>query len=290
MSKRPMTRRTFLKRSLFGLTALLGGAIWTGYHAYAQAPFRWQSKTIEVSVPQLPNVWNGLRIFHFSDTHFGFHYNLSDFDEIANHVMQAQADLIVFTGDLLHPDCTELEAIGEQFKTFSAPLGKFAVLGNHDYFYGRQSIIDLMNRSGFEVLVNSHQELSYNGQSLLIAGVDDQTYGEPNIERTLADVKPSLLNAGESFRLLLSHSPDYADVAKNTPMHLQLSGHSHGGQVRLPWIGHLIAPLHGRKYVDGLYSWKDSGMQLFTNRGIGTSRLPLRLLCPPEVNLIIIRS
>ncbi len=104
--------------------------------------------------------------------------------------------------------------------------------------------------------------------------------GKPDLEVALQSAKP------DEFVLLLSHAPDFADVAVRHPVDLQLSGHSHGGQVRLPLIGNTSAlPLYGRKYVDGLYTLGGGKLQVYTNRGIGVSVFPVRFLCRPELTV-----
>lgn len=280
-----------MKRSVWGLMAMLGATVYGGYHAYAEAPYDWQTKTVEIRLRALPEALDGLKIAHFSDTHFGYHFDVAHFVPIAEQLRNFQADLMMFTGDLFHPDCVERQQTIRLLQTLKAPLGQYAVLGNHDYFYGKKKILQYFRDAGFTLLLNEQRTIRHQGVDLRIAGVDDQTYGWPDLSEALLNGAAPRTATDPLFTVLLSHAPDFADVARAhaEPVHLQLSGHSHGGQIRFPGIGHLAAPLHGRKYVDGLFRWPDSETVLFTNRGIGTSRVPLRLFCPPEINLLILR-
>jgi predicted MPP superfamily phosphohydrolase len=289
LAREPITRRSFLKRSVWGLLGVLGATMYGGYHAYAEAPFAWQSNTVDIRLATLPKALDGLRIAHFSDTHFGYHFDVAHFLPIAEQLRNFKADIMIFTGDMFHPDCVERQQIIRLLQSLQAPLGQFAVLGNHDYFYGKKKILSYFRESGFTLLLNEHRLIQHHGVDIRLAGVDDQTYGWPDLQSALLIGAEPRTKPAVPFTILLSHAPDFADEARKHPVHLQLSGHSHGGQIRIPGIGHLGAPLHGRKYVDGLFRWPDSELVLFTNRGIGTSRVPLRMYCPPEINLLILR-
>lgn len=128
---------------------------------------------------------------------------------------------------------------------------------------------------------NSRYEVVQKGtNSLILAGVDDQMEGKPDIHSALKRT------SSNRCTLLLSHCPDYADEIKELPIDLQLSGHSHGGQIRFPLLGELSTPPYAQKYVQGLYQISDSALQVYTNRGIGTTILPIRFLCRPELTVI----
>ena len=294
MSRRNVSRRSFLKSALYTLLGLAGTVTFGGYYGYAREPFNWQSRTIELEWPQLPRELDGLKITHFSDTHFGYHYETHHFVDVLRKIEGDEPDIIVFTGDLFHQNCEDKSQVVELLSKLRAPLGKFAVLGNHDYFFGPSIIRTFLKDSGFELLTNEQRKLERNGASFLLAGIDDQTYGYPDLDKALAlhsdNTASWRAQKPSEFTILLSHTPDFADISRQYPIHLQLSGHSHGGQIRFPGFGPLYGPKHGRKYVDGVYTWADSDMKLFTNRGLGTSRVPLRLFCPPEINLLVLRK
>jgi predicted MPP superfamily phosphohydrolase len=111
-----------------------------------------------------------------------------------------------------------------------------------------------------------------------VAGVDDILYGNPNMEKALDGIPEN------QFKILLAHEPDYADAASKYPVDLQLSSHSHGGQIRFPFIGHLITPPLGSKYVDRLNPV--GHLTVYTSRGIGTTGVPYRFNCRPEITVI----
>jgi len=136
-----------------------------------------------------------------------------------------------------------------------------------------------MDESGFQLLKNEHKVIDKENDRIIIAGVDDIILGKPDIETALENANPDL------FTILLAHEPDFADTALQFPVDIQLSGHSHGGQVRFPFIGHLYTPAYAEKYVQGRYPLKDGKLTLFVNKGIGTTRLPYRFLCQPEIHL-----
>jgi predicted MPP superfamily phosphohydrolase len=285
-----LNRRTFIK-TLIGASFSLLVPSSIGYYAYGEAPFQWQFRKLELKFRQLPKALHGLRIMHFSDTHFGFHFDQIHFRPIIEMMIAQKPDMYIFTGDLFYPDCRELAEIKSLFTSLRAPLGQYAVAGNHDYVYGLETIRTFLSDAGFRFLNNEAMMIEQGEFKLRLMGVDDHTFGNPEITDQMSKVGLDNIAHERPFTLLLSHAPDFADQARATAaIDLQLSGHSHGGQVRLPLIGHLIAPKHGRKYPDGHYSWPNERMQLFTNRGIGTSRLPIRLLCPPEINLIVLQN
>jgi uncharacterized protein len=163
-----------------------------------------------------------------------------------------------------------------------APLGIFAVLGNHDHGRNPQLIARVLDANGITVLRNFGLYVERAGARLWIAGVDDALGGGANLDLALRGIPQ------DEATVLLAHEPDYADAVRGYPVDLQLSGHSHGGQVRLPLVGAPFLPRLARKYPWGLRQL--GSLTLYTNRGIGTTFLPVRLNCPPEVTLLTLRS
>ncbi|MDY0406031.1 metallophosphoesterase [Virgibacillus sp. 179-BFC.A HS] len=164
-------------------------------------------------------------------------------------------------------------------KNLQAKQAKLWIYGNHDHGgYGTEVIKNVMTKGGFQLLQNSHHILEKNNDRLLVAGIDDAILGRPNLEKAIMNSNPDL------FTILLAHEPDYADTASQYPVDVQLSGHSHGGQVRLPFIGSLYTPKYAQKYIDGKHRITKK-LTLYVNKGIGTTRLPYRFLCEPEMTL-----
>jgi predicted MPP superfamily phosphohydrolase len=159
--------------------------------------------------------------------------------------------------------------------------GVYAVLGNHDYWCGDpEAVTDSLKRAGVQVLVNRSARLSTRGVEWSLAGVDDVWGGKPDLDKALQDLPPN------SFHLLLCHAPDFADKAAERGVPLQLSGHSHGGQVRVPGVGALVLPKYGRRYASGLQRLAAGTTQVYTNVGLGVIFPPLRVNCPPEITLL----
>lgn len=282
-----MNRRSFLKKSLGSLFTLLGLSGGTFYYAKDVEPILLHVNKNTVASSKIPKAFDQFKIVQFSDTHIGFHYTLEQLRELVTKINGLQADLIVFTGDLVdepqnfHWDNTIIDIL----KELQATKGKFWIYGNHDHGgYGTEVVYNVMEEAGFQLLQNNSVSIKLKDAAFNLAGIDDLMLGKPNINQTLAQVNTNL------FTVLLAHEPDFADKAKNHPIDLQLSGHSHGGQIRFPFIGHLYSPAYAKNYVQGKYTLNEGRFQLFVSSGIGTTRLPFRFLCKPEINMYTLKS
>lgn len=280
-----MTRRHFLKTSLFAGAGLFGsGGLLTGY-SYNVEPKWIESKQIKLSFKRLPDAFHGKRVVQFSDVHIGHHFDLANLQHVVDKINETKPDALCFTGDLFDSWVSENPVrTGEILGKLEAPLGKWAVLGNHDYYTGVQETINILQKGGFTALVNRVQKMTVGHSFIYMAGVDDIWEGKPDLVLTLKGTDQ------DRFTLLLSHSANYADIAAKYPIDLQLSGHSHGGQVRLPMVGAITTPPFGDKYVMGHYKIERSSLQVYTNRGIGTSVHPVRFLCRPEITVITLEQ
>ena len=264
-------------------------AITAGYSALGER-YWLQTKQLTLSFPKLPKVFSGMRMVQFSDVHLGKFYKKDRLEALVEEIMKLKPDLICFTGDLFDTHDGEAdEAIIPILAKLKAPYGKFAVVGNHDHASGLTEVIRILSNGGFRVLINEQEILRREDQEIRIAGVDDMFLGKPNLQVAL---QSGSLESDEQqpFTLLLSHAPDYADKASRFAIDFQISGHSHGGQVRLPFIGALETPRFGRKYVQGLNKVKGSQLLVYTNRGIGTTHLPIRFFCRPELTVFTFLS
>ncbi|MCC6442820.1 MAG: metallophosphoesterase [Armatimonadetes bacterium] len=162
-----------------------------------------------------------------------------------------------------------------------ACYGVYGVYGNHDHWSGDiAGVIAGLRPSGMTLLVNQAVKIKANDYEWWLCGRDDSWAGRPDLPKTLADMPEG------AFKILLCHEPDFADTAAKYDIGLQLSGHSHGGQVSLPLTGPIILPPHGRKYPVGLQQVGDTGSWVYTSRGIGVSFPPVRLNCRPEITLL----
>ncbi|GAB3068349.1 metallophosphoesterase [Virgibacillus ainsalahensis] len=263
----------------------LGGG--TYYYARELEPFMLHINENNITSDTITPVFNDFKIIQFSDTHIGFHYSLEQFNKLVNSINERNPDLIVFTGDLVdkpHRYNWNNELV-QALQSLNAKHGKYWIYGNHDHGgYGTEKVLEVMNQAGFNLLQNSHSIIEKDNDRIALAGIDDVMLGKPDLNETLKNVNPDL------FTVLLAHEPDIADTVANFPVDIQLSGHSHGGQVRFPFIGHLYTPAYAEKYVDGRYTFNDDKFSLYVTRGIGTTRLPYRFLCRPEIHVFTLKS
>jgi predicted MPP superfamily phosphohydrolase len=272
-------RRRFLKQALSLLAGLASVGLMTD-------SFWVERRAIEVNKilirsGRIPHPFKGMRLLHFSDIHFGFYCDLDQVERIVQLIEPLRPDLICFTGDLIDQDFTPAEAlkISRLFNRLKAPLGKYAIPGNHDYLGDLALVKRCWEQAGFRFLINESAHIRKDGVTLVVSGLDDGLEGKPDLYRLLEQTPEK-----ETFHILLAHEPDMADQAKDGPVDLQLSGHSHGGQIRLPFIGPILTPPLSKKYPAGLY--QVGPITLYTNRGLGTTILPLRFLCRPELTLL----
>ncbi|MBB5323864.1 hypothetical protein HNQ34_000956 [Anoxybacillus tepidamans] len=281
----PITRRTFLKKSIL---SLLGGMFVTSfgyYYARFIEPNRLTITSHSIFHPLIPKSFDGVKIVQFSDTHLGHYYSLAHLRRIVKQINDIKPDLVFFTGDLMDAPNKYRYAddIIPIFADIRAPFGKFCIYGNHDHGgYGTRLYRKVMTKAGFRMLVNEHVLIEQIDQSkIAIAGADDLMLGKPNFDDMLKKIPPS------TYTILLLHEPDGAKEASRYGVHLQLSGHSHGGQIQLPFIGPLITPPLAVQYYEGFYQIQD--MTLYVNRGLGTTRMPFRFLTPPELTVFTLK-
>lgn len=277
---RNAARRRFLKRAALGAAGLLGsGAIWT----VGLEPRQLEVRRVTARIPDLPAALDGFTIGQLSDLHAGVLVSEERIRQAADVALSLTPDLIALTGDYVWLGAGNAETCARALSVLEAPYGVYGVLGNHDYWTGdvarvTRSLTDI----GVTMLVNDSARLEAGGTAWWLCGVDDVWSGEPDLEATLASVPE------QAFRLLLCHEPDYADTAAEHGIPLQLSGHSHGGQVRLPLLGAPILPYLGKKYPIGLQRAGTSTL-VYTNVGVGTTAPPVRLNCRPEVTHLTLR-
>jgi uncharacterized protein len=240
-----------------------------------------------IAIANLPDPFHGYRIAQVSDIHLDEYTEPFFLERIVHHVNTLAPDLVLLTGDFItHGSLTfvagnhALRRCAEILTTLTAPL-RYAILGNHDVSYSAAAVTEALTTHGTPVLVNQYLPIERNGARLWLCGVDDPGTSHPNLDLAVP-AKP------DGPVLLMAHEPDYADDVVAHPrghlVDLMLAGHSHGGQIRLPFMGPLILPPLGEKYPEGHYRFNQ--MQLYVNRGIGTVGLPFRLNCPPEITLL----
>ncbi len=284
-----VTRRKFLKNTFRSFLAILGVGIGGYYYANRIEPHLLDINSREIRHPLIPKSFEGIKIVQFSDTHVGFQYTLHQLEKLIKKINVLQPDIIFFTGDLMdEPNkFQEINQLVPLLKQLHAPLGKYCVFGNHDHGgYGSDLYRNIMETAHFTVLLNESRPINQkDGSSIYLLGIDDAMLGRPNLNAALKNIP------NNKFKLLLSHAPDLADTASQHQIHWQLSGHSHGGQVKIPFIGALVTPPFARIYTEGLYTiGENNPLSLYVNRGIGTTRLPFRFMARPEITEFILKS
>lgn len=278
---RELTRATLAAFGALGVTG-------AGLLAYATGiePHWIELTHVELALPRLPEQFDGYRIVQISDIHAGVWLPDDRLEQVVGIVNAQDPDLVAITGDFV--TLTYLEApdhIVPEMRMLRARDGVAAVLGNHDYWgiLGHRQIRHVIRDSGMIDLNNDVRTLERDGAALHVAGVDSarERMARPDV------VMRKLPREGAA--ILLAHEPDFADVAARTNrFDLQLSGHSHGGQVVVPLLGPPHLPPMGKKYHTGRY--RIGNMVLYTNRGLGVVGLPVRFFCRPEITVLTLRS
>jgi uncharacterized protein len=247
-------------------------------------------RQIEVQLRRLPAAFDGFAIAHLSDLHYS-RWAEDLIREAVRLTNQLHADLIMLTGDFVtvrmwHKRDAHAAADAEPCAEIIAALrsrhGSFAVLGNHDHFSDSRVVVSSLETRGIQVLRNRALAIHKDAARIWIAGLGDVLGGDDDLDSALQGIP------GDEAVVLGVHEPDYAKWVMRRRVDLQLSGHSHGGQIRLPLVGAPFLPPLGRKYPLGLY--RLGALTLYTNPGIGTIRLPARFNCPPEITLLRLRT
>ncbi|HNR30678.1 MAG TPA: metallophosphoesterase family protein [Candidatus Hydrogenedentes bacterium] len=240
-------------------------------------------KHVALPIERLPEALDGLRILHLSDFHF--RQRAPQFAETAAACLDgAAADLCVMTGDFrfgyFGPSDHVLEQLATVLRGVSIREGNYAVLGNHDVSVLRDSLEDM----GVRVLVNAGEAVAVGDATLWIGGVDDPHDFE------CASVPHAMRHApNDAFRILLAHTPEVVYEARAHGVALCLCGHTHGGQVRFPFIGAIESNARGAPRQCLMGPWRLGEMFGHTSIGLGTTDLPVRYNCPPEATLLTLR-
>ena len=263
-----LTRRQFLAGAA-GVAAGVAG------YAYAVEPQTLRVERVRFPIPGLAAHLDGFTIGVLADLHIGSMVPVERGFKAASRLAALKPDLVLIAGDMTgyvdgHAQVQLL--IDESL----APVkGAYGVLGNWDYF-SHTLPPGVKRQTAVQILVNQGVLVA---PGLWLGGLDDGIHGDPDVAKALAGAPDG------ATRLLLAHEPDLADLVR--PDHrvaLQISGHTHGGQVRFPLVGALMKPPLGQKYVAGLY--RAPACAVYTSRGIGVTGLPFRFLAPPEITLI----
>jgi predicted MPP superfamily phosphohydrolase len=272
MANLNLTRRQFLQ----GLTAagLLGVSAAAGYASMFEITDYELTET-DIFIRELPASFENFRIVQVSDVHHSSLVSLEEVRRVVELAQSARGDMVVLTGDYTTARRSYIEPCAEVLGTLSAPAGVWAVLGNHDHYTDGELTRRALVQRGIGVLDNAHTEVTRGADALQLAGIDDWSWGYADWTRALGGLdrkRPALL---------LSHEPQVFDLPETAGISLILSGHTHGGQVSLPFVGAPARFLEAFKYIRGLY--ERAGTQLYVSRGTGVVGLPIRFGARPEI-------
>lgn len=240
---------------------------------------------LEIYIEGLAPAFDGYRIAHFGDVHFdGWMTTRRRLDDLVACINAQQPDLIAFTGDLVtHRTAFREPDLIAPLRALDARDGKVAVMGNHDHRAGTESLARVLDEGGFIDLNNAVHTIRRGADCLHVAGVDSLLRHRARLDLVLRQLPD------DGTAILLAHEPSFADVSASTERFaLQLSGHTHGGQIRIPLLTHALIAGYTRRPLSGVMSV--GGMLLHVNRGIGTVGVPLRFNCRPELSVITLRS
>jgi uncharacterized protein len=276
-----LSRRQFLCCVHFGLAGIVtsGGTLF-GYGHFVE-PRYLEVSHVPVEIPRLPPAFQGITIALLADLHIATAPDIHYLQLVVDRALEAYPALIALGGDYISTGAVEertmLQSLVDRLR---APLGVYAILGNRDYDDGTKSrsVVAILRRGGATVLHNTSIAIRQGGETLYLVGVGDVLERQNDLGAALESVPPG------ACAILLVHEPDFADEAAGDPrIVLQLSGHSHAGQVRIAGIPRILPNL-GQKYPEGLR--QVGSLQLYTSRGIGEVDIPIRINCPPELPII----
>ena len=294
MNNKKISRRDFLKL----IKALVVPSVAVGLLGYGystELEMNWIEVTnLTLKLPRLDPTFNGLRLVQISDFHIGQWIDQERLNRIFKLALEQKPDYFLLTGDYLeyHPYGApnewatyeqNLSLITSAFSQLPASCPTVAILGNHDHKIYAGWIEQALVKAGIPVLRNAVMTIKREGVELHLAGLDDVSEKMDRLDVLMS----SLPENGSA--ILLAHEPDFADTAAATGrFDLQISGHSHGGQIVIPLLGPPLLPEWGRKYPSGLYNVNN--MLLYTNRGVGVTTINARFNCRPEITVYTLES
>jgi len=269
-----MYRRNFLKSAFAGGAFIFAGS----YPVFIERNIV-QVNRYKIPVTNLPLSFHGFTLAHLTDIHLGFLVSEAFVEEIVQRTNSLNTDAIVCTGDYVHNRNTieEIDKVWPILSKLSARHGVYSVLGNHDHWADSSRSLYWLERSGQNI---RHQcKAIYKGKDrILIGGAGDFWGDKLNIDKAF-----SSSDQGDC-RILLAHNPDSVDTEFETPLSLVLSGHTHGGQVVIPFLGAPKLPVENKAYSSGLIATPKT--PLFISRGIGWAIVPVRFNCYPEIAVL----
>ncbi len=269
-----INRRKFLRFALYGGAVALAGS----YPVFIERNIV-QVNRYKIPIANLPPSFHGITIAHLTDLHLGFLVSESFVEGIVHRTNRLRTDVIVCTGDYVHERNTigEIEKVWPILSKLKARYGVYSVLGNHDHWADSDRSLYWLERS-VQNIRHKCKPIYKGKDRILIGGAGDYWEDELKIDKVFS------CSDENECRLLLSHNPDSVDTEFNTPLSLVLSGHTHGGQVVIPFFGPPMLPVNNKDYSSGLIATHRT--QLFISRGIGWAIYPVRINCYPEIAVL----
>lgn len=292
-SSDPFPSRQWTRRSV--LKTLAYGAVGTALYA-GEVERHWIDVVHrDIYLAGLPEPFCGMKIAQLSDIHLNEYTEPFLLREAVDHINRLQPDMVLLTGDYVSAEVLPKKLTMNAAWQCASLLGqltcprRYAVLGNHDCMAGEDEISAALHQHGIPVLRNAFVPIERGNTRVWLAGLEDPVCGKPEPDRT---IPAAIRNQRNEPVILMCHAPDFVDDLLAHPagrsVALMLSGHTHGGQVRIPMLGAFHLPPGGRKYIEG---WFPMGnLQLYVNRGIGAVGLPFRFNCRPEITSFTLRA
>ena len=283
-SRRDEDKLIWLRNAIYGLLAI---AIFSLVYVFQIEPQWFEVVPIEITIPNLAAEFEDFTIVQISDIHADTSMTVKKLARIAKLIDQQQPDIIAITGDFvtLKSDPKTTQLLENTFKQFSPKEKTLAVLGNHDHWSNSEKIRSLLHNSNVLDISNYLYTIERNNSKLIIAGVDDYWEHKSDLDSVLQQLKQE----DNAPAILLAHEPDFADISAAThKFALQISGHSHGGQVRIPFQKPPVLPPFAHKYPVGRYQVDE--MIQYTNRGVGMVLPAVRFNCRPEITVFTLNS
>jgi len=237
----------------------------------------------KVYLRNLPSTFQNLRIVHLTDIHHSKYVSFNAVYRMVALTNRLRPDLVVLTGDYITWSKKYILPVCEALKDLRSRLGVFAVLGNHDVRVDAEGISNSLERVGIRVLRNTSTRIGHGQQSLYVVGVDEYSYGQSDLDKALQGIPES------TPRILLAHNPEIIAHAAARDIDFIAAGHTHGGQVKLPYLRSLnnfTQP--NQEFLEGFVSVRNT--QMYISRGLGKVIVPLRIKCPPELPVYSLRN
>ena len=235
---------------------------------------------VEITLKRLPKKLDGFKIIHLSDIHHSPFTGLEHIDRAVKIANRLRPDMFLLTGDYVSHDRQYIAPVAAALGRLRSKYGTYACLGNHDHWTDADLVTHLFRGEGIGMLVNEGVRFEARGSAFWLCGVDDHMVGKTDVSTALRGSYP------DEMKLLLAHNPAIFREAAKLGIDLTLSGHTHGGQIKMRSDEKRILPK--RKLKAGLHARRNS--QIYITRGIGTVVLPVRYQCPPEISLLELRS